>query len=64
MAREIVVHSKLENKSFAAAIPFFYKAIGACPKIHSEPFYYIGFNYYEEMKNDFGHKIFAIFFKV
>ncbi len=27
MAREIVVHSKLENKSFGAAIPFFYKAI-------------------------------------
>ena len=25
MAREIVVHSKLENKSFGAAIPFFHR---------------------------------------
>ena len=63
MAREIVVHSKLENKSFAAAVPFFYKAIAACPKIHSEPYYYIGFNYYEEMKNDSAIKYLQYFLK-
>lgn len=63
MAREIVVHSKLENKSFGAAVPFFYKAIGACPKIHSEPYYYIGFNYYEEMKNDSAIKYLQYFLK-
>jgi outer membrane protein OmpA-like peptidoglycan-associated protein/tetratricopeptide (TPR) repeat protein len=63
MAREIVVHSKLENKSFAAAVPFFYKAIASCPKIHSEPYYYIGFNYYEEMKNDSAIKYLQYFLK-
>ena len=63
MAREIVVHSKLENQSFAAAIPFFYKAIAVCPQIHSEPYYYIGFNYYEEIKNDSAIKYLQLFLK-
>jgi outer membrane protein OmpA-like peptidoglycan-associated protein len=63
MAREIVVHSKLENKSFRAAVPFFYKAIAACPQIHSEPYYYIGFNYYEEAKNDSAIKYLDKFIK-
>lgn len=63
MAREIVVHSKLENKSFAGAVPYFYKAIAACPKIHSEPYYYIGFNYYEEVKNDSAIKYLQLFLK-
>ena len=63
MAREIVVHSKLENKSFGAAIPFFLKAIASCPKIHSEPYYYIGFNYYEETKNDSAIKYLQQFIK-
>lgn len=63
MAREIVVHSKLENKSFAPAIPYFFKAIAACPQIHSEPYYYIGFNFYEEMKNDSAIKYLEKFIK-
>lgn len=63
MAREIVVHSKLENKSFGAAVPFFYKAIGVCPQIHSEAYYYIGFNYYEETKNDSAIKYLTKFIK-
>ncbi|MES2515573.1 MAG: OmpA family protein [Bacteroidota bacterium] len=63
MAREIVVHSKLENKSFAAAVPFFLKAIAACPQIHSEAYYYIGFNYYEETKNDSAIKYLQQFIK-
>ncbi len=52
MAREIIVHCKLENKSFTPAIPYLLNAIKSCPQIHSEPYYYIGFNYYEETKND------------
>jgi outer membrane protein OmpA-like peptidoglycan-associated protein/tetratricopeptide (TPR) repeat protein len=63
MGNEIVVHCKLENKSFAPAIPYFYKAIGACPQIHSEPYYYIGFNYYEETKNDSAIKYLEKFIK-
>lgn len=52
MANEIVVTCKLQNKSFAPAVPYFKKALASCPKIHSEPYYYIGFNFYEEVKND------------
>jgi len=52
LALEIVVRVKLENGSFAPAIPFFMKAISACPQLHSEPYYYIGFNHYELGKND------------
>src|SRR6218665_1198134 len=49
---EIVVRLKLENASFSPAVPFFLKAIASCPQIHSEPYYYIGFDYYEKAKND------------
>ncbi len=49
---EIVVRVKLENSSFAPAVPFFLRAIQACPQIHSEPYYYIGFDYYERGMND------------
>ena len=63
MAREIVVRSKLDNSSFAPAVPFFYKAISVCPQIHSEPYYYIGFNYYEETKNDSAIKYLQLFIK-
>ncbi len=63
MGNEIVVHSKLENKSFAPAIPFFLKAISSCPQVHSEPYYFIGFNYYEETKNDSAIKYLEKFIK-
>lgn len=52
MGLEIVVHCKLENKPFKPAVSYFYKAIASCPQVHSEPYYYIGFNYYEETRND------------
>ncbi len=52
MAQEMVVRAKLENISFSPLIPYFTKAIAACPQIHSDPYYYIGFAYYEEVKND------------
>ena len=63
MGNEIVVHCKLENKSFKPAIPYYLKAIGSCPQIHSEPYYYIGFNYYEESKNDSAVKYLEKFIK-
>lgn len=52
MAFELVARCKLENKAFTPTLPFFYKAIAACPQIHSEPYYYIGFDYYERQMND------------
>jgi outer membrane protein OmpA-like peptidoglycan-associated protein/tetratricopeptide (TPR) repeat protein len=63
MAKEIIVHCKLENKSFGPAIPFFYNAINVCPQIHSDPYYFIGFNYYEETKNDSAIKYLEKFIK-
>lgn len=52
MAKEIIVHCKLDNKPFSPAVPYLQQAIASCPKIHSEPYYYIGFHFYEETKND------------
>jgi len=49
---EFVARFKLEEKPFTQTLPFFYKAIGLCPQIHSEPYYYIGFDYYERRMND------------
>lgn len=63
MGFEMIVHLKLENKSFAAARSYFMKAIANCPDIHSEPYYYIGFGYYEEYKNDSAIKYLNKFIK-
>lgn len=52
MGLEIAQHCRVENSSFKPTMLYFYRAIGSCPQIHSEPYYYIGFYWYEEMKND------------
>lgn len=52
IGQELVINSKLNNSSFAPTTSFFRKAIEICPQIHSSAYYYVGFNYYEEMKND------------
>ncbi len=52
MGFELVARCKLENKPFTPTVPFFMKAIAVCPQIHSEPYYYIGFDYYEKTQND------------
>jgi outer membrane protein OmpA-like peptidoglycan-associated protein/tetratricopeptide (TPR) repeat protein len=52
MGLELAARCKLENKPFDPTLPFFYKAIASCPKIHSEPYYYIGYSYYEKYNND------------
>jgi outer membrane protein OmpA-like peptidoglycan-associated protein/tetratricopeptide (TPR) repeat protein len=61
MAQEIIVHCKLENKPFTPALPFLYKVIANCPDFHSNPYYYIGFDYYEKMKNDSAIKYLELF---
>src|SRR5581483_9584546 len=55
MGLELVVTCKLNNKPFTPTVPYFMKAI-RCPQIHSEPYYYIGFDYYEQQKNDSAKK--------
>ncbi len=37
-----------ENASFKPTEPYFKKVIEICPKYHSDPYYYLGFIYYEE----------------
>lgn len=52
MGLELAARAKLLNKPFTMTFPFFYKAIASCPNIHSEPYYYLGFDYYERLMND------------
>lgn len=52
MGLELAARAKLENKPFSQTLPFFYKAIATCADIHSEPYYYIGYEYYEKHRND------------
>jgi outer membrane protein OmpA-like peptidoglycan-associated protein/Fe-S-cluster containining protein len=52
MGFEMVARCKFLNKPFAPAVPFFYKSIANCSAIHSEPYYYLAFDYYEQLKND------------
>lgn len=52
MGLELVARCKLENRAFTPTLPFFYKAIASCPQVHSEPYYYIGFDYYERTLYD------------
>jgi outer membrane protein OmpA-like peptidoglycan-associated protein/tetratricopeptide (TPR) repeat protein len=49
---ELAARCKLEERDFKPTMEYFYRAIGLCPAIHSEPYYYIGFQYYLEQKND------------
>ncbi len=37
-----------ENAKFKPTEPYFKKVIEVCPKYHSNPYYYLGFIYYEE----------------
>ncbi len=37
-----------ENASFKPTEPYFKKVIEICPKYHSDPYYYLGYIYYEE----------------
>lgn len=38
----------LDRAPFKPAEPYYKKVIEACPKYHSNPYYYLGFSYYEE----------------
>jgi len=39
-----------ENKPFKPVESYFFKVIEICPKYHSNPYYYLGFSYYEQEK--------------
>lgn len=56
MGLELAARCILEERAFTPTVPFFLKAIASCPKIHSEPYYYIGYDYYERHMNDSASK--------
>lgn len=41
-----------DNKPFKPAEPYFRKVVEICPQYHSDPYYYLGFIYYEEENYD------------
>lgn len=63
LGNEIVVKCKLDNQPYAPALPYFKAAVANCPQIHSEPYYYIGYSYYEDAKNDSAVKYLNLFLK-
>lgn len=52
MGNELVARWKLGEAPLAQAATFYMKAIASCPQVHSDPYYFIGYEYYEKMKND------------
>ncbi|HKC69554.1 MAG TPA: hypothetical protein VKG26_15060, partial [Bacteroidia bacterium] len=63
LGNEIIVKCKLDNLPFSKALPYFKIAVAACPKIHSQPYYYIGYSYYEDAINDSAVKYLDLFLK-
>jgi outer membrane protein OmpA-like peptidoglycan-associated protein/tetratricopeptide (TPR) repeat protein len=63
LGNEIIVKCKLDNLPFSLALPYFKAAVASCPKIHSQPYYYIGYSYYEDAKNDSAVKYLDLFLK-
>jgi outer membrane protein OmpA-like peptidoglycan-associated protein/tetratricopeptide (TPR) repeat protein len=49
-AEEIIKTAILNQSSFSPAAEYFLTVIKQCPKYHSDPYYYVGFNYYEDEK--------------
>jgi outer membrane protein OmpA-like peptidoglycan-associated protein/tetratricopeptide (TPR) repeat protein len=51
-AKEILVTQKLNGGPFKPSQPYFLKVVQACPKYHSDPYYYLGAIYFEDEKYD------------
>jgi outer membrane protein OmpA-like peptidoglycan-associated protein/tetratricopeptide (TPR) repeat protein len=51
-AEERIKTCMYDNKPFKPAEPYFKKVALTCPKYHSDPYYYLGFIYYEEENYD------------
>lgn len=49
-AEELIKTEQYEQSSFAPAAEYFKKLIAICPNYHSDPYYFIGFSYYEDEK--------------
>jgi len=49
-AEELIKTEVYQQAPFAPAAVYFQKVIQACPHYHSDPYYFIGFSYYEQEK--------------
>ena len=56
MGFEMEVKLRLDEKPYKPLIQPFMAAIKNCPQIHSEPYYFIGYAWYEAEKNDSAQK--------
>lgn len=57
LAQEMLTLWKLEKmKSFNPIGNLYKNIVFKCPSFHSDPYYYIGYNYYEEGRNDSAKK--------
>lgn len=56
MGFEMEVRLRVEEKPYKPLIQPFMAAIKYCPQIHSEPYYFMGFAYYEAGNNDSAKK--------
>jgi outer membrane protein OmpA-like peptidoglycan-associated protein/tetratricopeptide (TPR) repeat protein len=44
---EYIAHARLDGLPFTPALAWFNRALAVCPDVHSDPLYYIAFDYYE-----------------
>lgn len=51
IAQEKIVTIKLKGGTYEPIIPYMQKVVEKCPKFHSDPYYYLGFAYYEKENN-------------
>ncbi len=56
LAQEMLTLWKLEKMDFGAIKPLFKAVIKDCPDFHSDPYYYIGYDYYDNGRNDSAKK--------
>lgn len=49
-AEELIKTEQYQQSSFAPAAEYFKKLVALCPNYHSDPYYFIGFSYYEDGK--------------
>ncbi|MGP8214755.1 MAG: OmpA family protein [Bacteroidia bacterium] len=47
---DLMKEEALRHEPFAPCVEYFRKVIQACPHYHSDPYYFIGFSYYEQEK--------------
>ena len=61
LAQELIVSWKLGKINLNPVEPLLMDVIGLCPDFHADPYYYLGFSYYEKGNNDSAKKYISAF---